>query len=63
MHFHLYTDGGAAPSDNVSKFFVRLYKSDEVILSYFEEDLCKMTGNLQVSGRQSAKRGLCAVLP
>lgn len=49
--------------DCADRFFVRLYKFDAGGLTPAKENLCKMTENMQASGRQSAKHDLCAVLP
>ncbi|MBO5449668.1 MAG: hypothetical protein J5994_10135 [Ruminococcus sp.] len=45
------------------RFFVRLYRNGEGILSYFKEFLCDMTENNASIWRTKPSGGLCAVLP
>ena len=46
-----------------SQLFRQIVQNDAGIPAYFKEFWAKMTEKMQAYARQSAQRGLCAVLP
>jgi len=46
-----------------SQLFRQIVQNDAGIPAYFKEFWAKMTEKMQAYERQSAQRGLCAVLP
>jgi len=46
-----------------SQLFRQIAQNNAEILTYFKEFWTKMTEKMQAYTRQSAQRGLCAVLP